>query len=299
MRVTVEGRTLDLTNLERVLWPETGTTKGEMVDYYARMAPALVPHLAHRPLMVWRWPLGVHERGWDQFECKGRPEWMATHRLEMRKGEVANVCVVNDAASLVWLANQGTIELHPFLSRAEAFERPTVVVFDLDPGEPASLVESCRVALLLRDLLSALHLEGFPKTSGKAGMHVYVPLNTEVTYAATKAFAQAVARLLAREHPDLVVDRMRKDLRPGKVFVDWSQNDERKQTVAVYSLRAMNWPLVSAPVTWEEVARAVRRQDPSALMVTPADAIARFRLHGDLFEPVARLQQRLPAKAAA
>jgi bifunctional non-homologous end joining protein LigD len=295
VKVRVGARTLALTNLDRVLWPSTGTTKAELIDYYARIAPAIVPHLAGRPLMIWRWPEGVHRPGWDQFECRGRPEWMASYRLEMRKGEIATTCVINDAASLVWIANQGTVELHPFLARSDAFQRPSAVVFDLDPCPPAGAVASCRVALLLREILGALSLASFPKMSGRAGMHVYVPLNSDVGYAATKAFARAAARLLAREHPDLIVDRMSRSLRWGKVFIDWSQNDERKQTIAAYSLRATERPFVSAPVTWDEVARAARRSDASALVFSPADVLERWRTLGDPFAPVETLRQSLPA----
>jgi bifunctional non-homologous end joining protein LigD len=297
VKVTIDGRALELTHPERVLWPETGTTKAEMLDYYASVGGVMVPHIAGRPLMIWRWPEGVHHRGWDQFECRGRPTWMGTYRLEMRKGEIANTCVVNDAASLLWLANQGAIELHPFLARADAFDRPTTVVFDLDAGEPAGLVECSRVALLLRDVLAAVALEAFPKTSGGVGLHVYVPLNTPATYADTKAFARAVAGLLAREHPDRVVDRMTRALRYGKVFIDWSQNDERKQTVAAYSLRGRAQPIVSAPVTWEEIERAARRSDASHLVLRARDVLGRVAVDGDPFAPVATLQQHLPELA--
>jgi bifunctional non-homologous end joining protein LigD len=297
VKVTIEGRTLELTHPERILWPETGTTKAEMLDYYATVARVMIPHVAGRPLMIWRWPEGVDHRGWDQFECRGRPSWMATYRLEMRKGEIAQTCVVSDAASLLWLANQGAIELHPFLARTDAFERPTTLVFDLDVGEPAGLVECARVALLLRSVLAAVALEAFPKTSGGVGLHVYVPLNTPVTYAETKAFARAVAGLLAREHPDLIVDRVTRALRYGKVFIDWSQNDERKQTIAPYSLRGRAEPMASAPVRWDEIEHAARLGDARHLVLRASDVLRRVASDADPFAPVASLQQRLPSLA--
>ena len=185
-----------LTNLDRVLWPATGFTKGDLVDYYTRIGPMLVPHLAHRPLMLGRWPEGIEARGWGQWECRGHPAWMATTTLEMRTGTV-EACVVNDLASLVWVANQGVIELHPYLARADAFDRPLSVVFDLDPGPPAGVRECCLVALRLRVALERRGLQGWPKTSGGEGLHVFVPLNDEFTYPVTKAFAREVAAELA------------------------------------------------------------------------------------------------------
>ena len=290
MRATldVEGHEIVVTHRERVLAPETGFTKGDLVAYYASVGAAMVPHLARRPLMLGRWPSGVHERGWGQFECRGRPEWMSAFELHMRDGRVVETCVVDDVASLVWLANQGVLEFHPFLARAEAFDRPTAMVFDLDPGAPAGLVECAQVALRLRDVLAAVGLISYVKGSGSIGMHVVVPLNTPVTYAETKSFARAVATLLAHEDPARVVDVMTRARRSGKVFVDWAQNDERKQNIAPYSLRAAAGVPVSAPITWEEAASADHTR------FGPREVLDRVRDRGDVFAQVPTMRQQLP-----
>jgi bifunctional non-homologous end joining protein LigD len=201
----------------------------------------------------------------------------------------------DDLPTLVWLANLADLELHTSLARAEDIERPTALAFDLDPGEPATIVECCRVGLLLEGMFTGLGLQSFPKTSGSKGLQVYVPLNSDVTYDDTKPFAKAVAELLEREVPDLVVSRQTKTLRKGKVLVDWSQNDEHKTTVNVYSLRARDRPTVSTPLTWDEVREGAESGNPQRL-VFDADAVrARIGEHGDLFAPVVSLVQRLPA----
>ena len=264
------------------MWPETGFTKRDVLDYYRGVGPYLVTHLRGRPLMLGRFPEGVHGRGWGQLECRGRPDWMASAELTLRSGVVREVCLVNDLASLTWVANQGVVELHPFLATADAFDRPTAIVFDLDPGPPAGLVECCRAALALRRLLAESAREGYPKTSGSSGLHVVVPLGTPATYAETKAFARATAARLAAELPDLALDRMARSLRAGKVFVDWAQNDERKQTVAPYSLRATARPGVSTPVTWDEVTAVSASGDPAPLEFTPHAVVERVARFGDL-----------------
>ena len=290
----VDGRRVAVSNLDRVLWPSTGYTKGQMLAYYLRIAAALLPHVRGRPVVLGRFPEGVHGRGWGQFECRGHPEWMATRRLALRTGSARNFCLVNDTPSLAWVANQGVVELHPYLAPADAFDVPASVVFDLDPGAPAAILECGRAALWLRALLDGIGLKAFPKTSGGSGLHVIVPLNTPHDYGHTKAFARDVARRLADTHPDAVVDRMAKSLRVGRVFVDWGQNDQRKQTVAAYSLRATEVPSVSTPVAWDELAAAVARGDGRALAFGPADAIDRVERLGDLHGPVVGLRQRLP-----
>ena len=244
--------------------------------------------------MLGRFPEGVDRRGWGQFECRGRPEWMASASLRLRTGVVRDVCVINDLASLVWVANQGVIELHPYLARVERFDQPLAAVFDLDPGPPAGLRECCRVALWLRDVLTEVGLSSFPKTSGSSGLHVVVPLNAPHSYEETKRFARAAAARLARERGELVVDRMAKSLRARKVFIDWAQNDQRKQTVAPYSLRATPMPLVSAPVRWDEIERAVEGSSAAALTLGPRDVLRRLAAGDDPFADVARLEQRLP-----
>jgi bifunctional non-homologous end joining protein LigD len=202
---------------------------------------------------------------------------------------------VNDLPTLVWAANLADLELHTSLALAEDIERPTMMVFDLDPGAPADMVDCCRVGLWVRDLFEGLGLESFAKTSGSKGLQVYVPLNVETSYDETKPFAKAVAELLEKQHPKKVVSRMSKDLRGGKVLVDWSQNDEHKTTVCVYSLRARERPTVSTPVAWEEVARALRGKDPGLLTFEAEALLARVEERGDLFAPVLTLQQALPS----
>ncbi len=294
--VRVDGRRLRLSNRAKVLYPECGFTKGEMIDYYAAIAPVLVPHLRGHPLTLKRYPDGVAGKYFYEKRCPAhRPEWVATAGVWSGRagGEIA-YCLANDRPSLMWAANMASIELHPSLSEATAITRPTAVVFDLDPGEPAGLLECARVALWLRDMFAALELEMVIKGSGSKGLQAYVPLNTETSYAETKPFAQAVAQLVEKQHPELVVSRMSKDLRPGRVLIDWSQNDEHKTTVSVYSLRARARPTVSAPLAWGEVERALRLGEPARLSFEAGDMPARIAQHGDLFAPMLELRQALP-----
>ena len=296
--VEVEGRELRLTNLDKVLYPKTGFTKGEVIDYYAKVAPAIVPHLAGRALTLRRFPEGVDRGDAAFFEkrCpKHRPWWVrtATVLAGPRAGEI-DFCVCDDLPTLVWMAQLASLELHPSLSLADAPERPTVLAFDLDPGPPADIVECSRVALRLREMFGHLGLECFPKTSGSKGMQVYLPLNTEVTYDETKPFARAIAQLLEKQTPDDVVSTMKKVERKGKVFVDWSQNHQRKTTIAVYSLRARENPTASTPVSWDEVTAAAESDDPDSLVFEAPAVLERAERHGDLFAPVLALEQELP-----
>ncbi|MDQ3991382.1 MAG: non-homologous end-joining DNA ligase [Actinomycetota bacterium] len=292
--IEVEGRRVRVTTLDRVLWPDAGFTKRQMIEYYVRVAPVLLPHLARRPITLHRFPEGVEGPGWYQARCRGRPAWMSAHVVRGRTGEAIDYCLIEDVASLVWAANLGTIELHPFLAPAERPDEPTVVAFDLDPGPPADLVDCCEVALWLREVLDGLGLEAFAKTSGAVGLHVYVPLGPGHRYDATKPFARGVARLLAERNPDRVIERMTRSLRPGKVLVDWLQNDPTRSTVAPYSLRAMAWPTVSTPVTWDEVEGAVRDRSPGTVTFQPGDVLDRIERMGDLFGPVLEIDQSLP-----
>jgi bifunctional non-homologous end joining protein LigD len=296
--VEVEGRQLKLSNLDKVLYPAVGFTKGQVIDYYTRVAPALLPHLAGRPLTLKRYPDGVEAGYFYEKRCPShRPEWMRTVEVYSgrNKGNVG-YCVVDDLPSLIWVANMASIELHPSLSRAPEISRPTAVAFDFDPGPPATIVECCRVALRLRDLLDQLGLQAVAKTSGSKGMQVYVPLNTEVGYDdGTKTFALAVAQLFEKRFPDEVVSNMKKDLRPGKVLIDWSQNDDYKTTVSVYSLRARPHPTVSTPITWEEVDSCATSGDPDELVFEAPDVLARVAERGDLWAPLNDLQQELPS----
>lgn len=289
--IELDGRRLALTSLDKVLWPRAGFTKGEMIDYYRAAAPALVPHLAGRPLTLGRFPDGVDGPGFAQNECRGRPDWMATQPVVLRTGVVRNYCVVDDAASLVWVANLGTLELHPYLARGEHPDHPTAVAIDLDPHPPRDLADCCRVALRLRELLAADGLEARPKTSGAAGLHVFVPTGAAHPYAETKAYARAVAGRLAAELPELVSDSTRPREREGRVHVDWLQNAPRRSTVAPYSLRATDWPTVSTPVTWDDVVAAA---GGAPLRFMAKDALDRLERLGDLFAPVLSAEQRLP-----
>lgn len=278
--------TMRLTNVDRVLFPAARFTKAQLLDYYARVAPVLLPHIAGRPMTLARWPEGVEGHGFYQTTCPHPPPWMRTLPAGRR-----DYCLIDDANGLLWAVNLASIEFHPLLSVAPDIDTPRAVLFDLDPGEPAGLLDCCRVALALREVLEAVGLAAFPKTSGALGMHVVVPLNEPHTYDQTKTFARSVAGVLASRHPDLVVDRMDKRLRPGKVFVDWGQNDRNKSTACVYSVRAGSWPAVSTPLTWDEVAAARAEDD---VRFWPDEVLARVASAGDLFAPVLSLAQRLP-----
>jgi bifunctional non-homologous end joining protein LigD len=283
----VEGREVKLSNLDKVLYPQAGFAKRDVIEAYAALGPVLLPHLEGRALTLKRYPNGVEAPYFYEKNAPShRPEWVATRRV----GDIDFV-LVEDLATLVWLSNLADLELHTSLARAEAPESPTLVAFDLDPGPPATVVECCRVALLLRGMFAGLGLECFAKTSGSKGMQVYLPLNVPATYAQTKGFAKAVAELLEREEPALVISRQTKAARAGKVLVDWSQNDEHKTTVNVYSLRARERPTVSTPLTWDEVQAA---RDPADLDFEAADVLRRIEDQGDLFAPVLSLVQRLP-----
>lgn len=293
--VKVGDHELELTNLDKVLYPETGFTKGDVVEYYARIGPVLLPHIAGRPLTLKRYPNGVTAKHFYEKRCPAyRPGWLPTARMwSDRHGGWVEYCAVDDLASLVWVANTASLEIHPTLARAPAVDRPTSIVFDLDPGAPAGVVECAQVALLLREAFDAVGLLTFAKASGSKGVQVYVPLNTPVTYEDTKAVARGLAEVLERTHPDLVVSSMKKELRTGKVLVDWSQNDEHKSTVAAYSLRAKTGrPTVSLPLTWDEV-EDVAAGNPSVTVAGPGDALTRVEHLGDLFAPVNDLEQAL------
>ncbi len=288
--VEVGGRTLKVSNLHKVLWPATGFTKGDMIDYYARVAPVLLPHITGRPLTLKRFPNGVDAKYFFEKNCPShRPAWVPTITM----GDVA-YCSVDEPAALVWLANLATIELHPTLAGAPDLGRPRATVFDLDPGPPADVVTCGRVALLLRDTLDHLDLQAWVKTSGSKGLQLYVPLNCPVDYESSRGFALAMAQLLQRTHPDLVLTTQERRLRSGKVLIDWSQNTASKTTVAVYSLRARGTPSVSTPVTWDEVEAAVEAGKGDGLRFDAAATLARVAERGDLLAPVLEAQQKLP-----
>jgi bifunctional non-homologous end joining protein LigD len=294
--VDIEGKHLKLSNLDKVLYPAVGFTKAQVIDYYVRVAPVLLPHLKDRPLTLKRYPDGVNGMYFYEKACpKHRPEWVQTAPIwSSGRDNYINFCLAQDLPTLVWAANLADLELHTSLSYAKDILQPTMVVFDLDPGPPADIVQCCQVGLWLREIFDRFGLQTFAKTSGSKGLQIYVPLNTKVTYDETKPFAHAIARLLEEEHRDLIVSDMKKSLRVGKVFVDWSQNDDHKTTVNVYSLRAKDSPTVSTPVTWEEVEGCLRKKNADLLVFTSDQVLKRVDKQGDLFNPVLTLKQKLP-----
>jgi len=293
--VTLEGRDVRLTNLDRVLWPEAGLTKGWLLQTYLALAPALLPHLRGHPLTMWRYPEGVEAQGWWQNECRGAPPWVHEYHYTGKDGREHHHCVVDDVASLMWLVNLGTIEIHPFPFTGAADGSPRWLVFDLDPGEPAAVAEACAVAVTLREVLRSQNLQAFVKTSGAKGVHVFVPLNGGATFAQAKSFARSVAAALAAELPDLVVDRQTKSLRAGKVLVDWLQNDRFRSTVAPYSLRATATPGISTPLEWTEVLAVVTGDELAASLAFSVDQVlGRLERAADPFAPVLEVRQSLP-----
>ena len=297
-QLVVEGRKLSVSNLDKILYPKVGFTKGQVIDYYIRVAPVLLPHLEDRPLTMKRYPDGVEGEFFYEKNCpEHRPKWMQTARVWSESNDRSmNYCLVQDLPTLVWAANLADLELHTSLSRKNKIERPTMMVFDLDPGAPADIAQCCQVGLWLRDLLGQMKLKSFAKTSGSKGLQIYVPLNTAVTYDQTKNLSLALAQYLEREHADLVTSNMSKAVRQGKVFVDWSQNDEHKTTICVYSLRAREEPTVSTPVAWNEVENCLKKKKADLLRFRSDQVLARVEKRGDLFEPVEELKQKLPKK---
>ena len=298
--VEIQGRQLKLSNLDKVLYPATGFTKGQVIDYYARIGPVLVPHLEGRPLTLKRYPNGVDSQYFFEKNATAhRPDWVKTAPIWSEGNQrTVNYILANDLSTVVWMANLAAIELHPSLSLAKDIECPTMMVFDLDPGPPANIVQCAQVGMWLREIFEHFGLQSFPKTSGSKGLQIYVPLNTPTSYEATKPFAHALARLLEDQHRDLVVSDMKKELRKGKVLVDWSQNDEHKTTIAVYSLRAREHPTVSTPVKWEEVEHMLKKKDPGLLVFEADQVLKRVEKLGDLFAPVLKLKQTLPKLTA-
>ena len=297
-QLVVEGRPLALSNLDKVLWPKAGFTKGEMIHYYIQIAPVLLPHLKDRPLTMKRYPNGVDAEFFYEKNCPiHRPKWVKTAKV-WSEGNQRDMyyCLAQDLPTLVWAANLADIELHTSLSRKKDVARPTMMVFDLDPGAPADIVQCCQVGLWLREILQAMKLKSFAKTSGSKGLQIYVPLNSAVTYEQTKELSRALAEYLEREHSELVVSKMAKALRKGKIFVDWSQNDEHKTTICVYSLRAREQPTASTPVTWEEVETTLKKKDAKRLVFRCEQTLKRVEKMGDLFAEVKTLKQKLPKK---
>jgi len=297
-QLVVEGKKLAVSNLNKVLYPKAGFTKGQVIDYYIRIAPVLLPHLKDRPLTMKRYPDGVEGEFFYEKNCPShRPKWVRTAKVwSGGNQQIMHYCLANDLPTLVWAANLADLELHTSLSRKNNIERPTMMVFDLDPGAPADIVQCCQVGIWLRDLLTKIKLKSWAKTSGSKGLQVYVPLNTPVTYDDTKGMSRSLAQYLEHEHPDLVTSNMSRAVRKGKVFVDWSQNDEHKTTICVYSLRAKEEPTVSTPVSWNEVENCLKRKNSDLLKFRSDQVLARVKRFDDFFEPVEKLKQKLPKK---
>jgi bifunctional non-homologous end joining protein LigD len=291
----VNGTKVDVSNLEKIFYPKARFTKGNVIDYYVRISSVLLPHLQDRPITLKRYPDGVEGFFFYEKKCPDhRPKWIKTTKVTKSEGGEINYCVINDLPSLVWAANLADLELHTFLHKAPSIRRPTAIAFDLDPGPPADIVLCCKVGLWLKGLFDALSLNSFAKTSGSKGLQVYIPINSAVTYDKTKEFSHAIAELLESQSPEAVVSKMLKSLRAGKVLVDWSQNDDHKTTVSVYSLRAKDYPTVSTPVTWEEVDAVANAKKATALSFESKEVLKRVDKMGDLFAPVLSLKQKLP-----
>ncbi|MGH1489700.1 MAG: non-homologous end-joining DNA ligase [Acidimicrobiales bacterium] len=292
VEVSVGGRTLSLSNLDKVLYPKVGFTKAQVIDYYARVGAAMLGHVEGRCMTLRRWPDGVDQQSFFQKTCPGhRPEWMDTGLGPGDGDEGIQYCRLDEPAALIWTANMAALELHSPMARCEDIESPTMLVFDLDPGEPATITECCQVALALRDLLSAVGLQALPKTSGSKGMQLYVPLNSAHTHKHASSFALAAGQMVARDQPDKVLVEMNKAMRAGKVFIDWSQNSRHKTTIAAYSLRARERPTVSTPISWDEVSDGA---DGADMTFDAEMVIERVSTLGDLFEPALSLIQELP-----
>jgi bifunctional non-homologous end joining protein LigD len=294
--VEIAGRRLSLSNLEKDLYPSYGFTKAHILEYYRRIAKFILPHLKDRALTLKRYPEGVEKDFFFEKRCPShRPAWAKTAELGRDEGERMTVCLVNDLETLIWVENLASVELHVPLARAGSPETPDSMVFDLDPGDEANILDCARVALILRDLLLELRLASYVKTSGKKGLHLYVPLNRkETTFEDTKKFSKAVAVIMQKNYPDLVTAKMAKEYRKAKVFINWSQNDSRKTMICVYSLRAREKPIVSFPLAWKELENLAGLGDPEKLQVMPSKAVSRAEKKGDLFREVLVKRQKLP-----
>ncbi|MFP4105514.1 MAG: non-homologous end-joining DNA ligase [Phycisphaerae bacterium] len=294
-RVKILNRNVHLSNLDKVLYPEAGFTKAGVLEYYRAVSPWILPHLRARPLTLKRYPDGVEGEPFYEKRCpQHRPDWMTTAEVVHSGSKRLRYCTITDLPGLMWAANLGSLELHVLMSRAPQPGRPTGVVFDLDPGAPAGLMEAGRIALLLRRVLDRIGLQSTVKVSGGKGVHCWVPLNTPVDFEQTKDFARTVAGQIEKHNPDTVTSKMAKAGRTGKVFIDWSQNDAHKTTVSVYSLRAQPRPTVSAPVSWDELESAVEAGRDDALQFAPDTVVDRLEQRGDLFAPALTLRQTLP-----
>ncbi len=287
--VHVGDRDVRVTNLDRVLWPATGTTKRDLLAYVLAAAPVLLPYLAHRPVMLWRYPEGVDRAGWFQAQCRSRPEWVPTHPVVAATGEILEYCLIEEPGTLAWLANLGTIELHPHGWRVDRPTEPTALVLDLDPGPPAGLPACATVALHVRERLAADGLSAVVKTSGRAGLHVVAPLVGGLTFVAAKTYARGIAEALEATLPGTVIARSGRADRAGRVYIDWIQNDANRQLVAPYSPRATPVPRVSTPLRWSEVEAAASGDAGAVTALNPGfrTLLDRIDRYGDLWSDAA------------
>jgi bifunctional non-homologous end joining protein LigD len=294
--VDMEGRRLQLSNLEKDLYPAYGFTKAGILEYYRGIAPYILPHLKDRAVTLIRYPEGVEKDFFFEKRCPShRPDWVNTADIPQDDGEMMTFCVINDLETLIWVENLASLELHVPLARAGSPQTPDSMVFDLDPGEGATILDCARVAQVLRELLAKMGLTSFVKTSGRKGIHVFVPLNNrETTFEDTKTFSKAVAGIMQKHYPGLVTAKMAKQERKSKVFINWSQNDASKTMISVYSLRAREKPFVSFPLEWREVEDAIRLGEPERLQVMHSEALIRAERMGDLFQEMLVKEQKLP-----
>ena len=294
--VDIAGRRLALSNLEKNLYPSYGFTKAHVLEYYRQIAKFILPHLKDRALTLKRYPDGVEKDFFFEKRCPSyHPSWVKTTEIRRDDEERMKVCLVNDLETLIWVENLASLELHVPLARASSPETPDSMVFDLDPGDQANILDCAKVALILRDLLAELRLTSFVKTSGKKGLHVYVPLNRkETTFDDTKKFSKAVTRTVQKNYPELVTAKMAKEFRKAKVFINWSQNDSSKTMICVYSLRAREKPIVSFPLEWKELENFAGLGDPEKLQVMHSEAVSRAEKQDDLFQEVLVKKQKLP-----
>ncbi len=294
--VEMAGRRLPLSNLEKNLYPSYGFTKAHILEYYRRISPFILPHLKDRALTMKRYPEGVEKDFFFEKRCPShRPAWVKTAEIPQDDGEQMTFCLINNLETLMWVENLASIELHVPLARAGSPGTPDSMVFDLDPGDEAGIAECSRVALTLRELLFRMNLESYVKTSGKKGLHVYVPLNhKKTTFEDTKTFSRTVAGIMQKHYPDLVTARMDKKYRKAKVFINWSQNDASKTMICVYSLRARGKPFVSFPLEWKDLKKLDGSGDPEKLQVMTSEAVSRIEKKGDLFQEVLVKEQKLP-----
>lgn len=296
MTARIGEKNLSLSNLDKDLYPSFGFTKAHVLEYYRQISPYILPHLIDRALTLKRYPNGAQGDFFFEKRCpRYRPAWVQTADVPQADGEKMTVCLVNDLDTLMWVSNLASLELHVPMARASSPGTPDFLVFDLDPGEGMSIIDCAHVAFILRHVLKDLKLECYPKTSGKKGLHVYVPLNRKETkFEDTKRFSKTVAEVMQRNYPDTVTSIMAKEMRKGKVFINWAQNGTSNTTVCVYSLRAAEKPTVSTPLTWDELDSIAASGDPGKFEFISSDVIGRVEKNGDLFADLLTRKQKLP-----